>query len=174
MLFDSLRNKSGKSLIYRGHTKSEHPVIDLMLESYLIFVPLPGHSSVDSSHITHSHPREMCRTCEIGIDLFLTKAELRPDAGKNCLSCNRSQRHTETVKRNPVYFILPFFPSPERSCITISTYIVIQTVTERRSHNRTCGILEFSRKFKTIASPARNSISIRKDVIIESLAQCHS
>ena len=171
MLLYRLRDKACKSLIHRVHTQSQHSVIDLMLECDLVCMPLLGHTSIDSCHITHSHPWEMSRASEICIDLLLAESELRPYSCKDSLTCDRRQRHVETVKGNPVDFLLPFFPAPERSSVTICTYIVIKAVAERSGHTLASHISELARELESVTCPACDTITVLKYKIIETLTE---
>ena len=174
MLLHRLRHESRKSLIYRSHSKIKHTVVDLVLESDLLLVPVLRHSTVDRCHITHSHPREVSRTCKISVNLFLAQAKLRPHTCEDGLTSDRCKRHTETVKGNPVDLLLPLFPTPERTGVSICTNVVIKTVAERRCHALARHISKLRREFKSVTCPAGDTIAVLKYEIIKTPAESDS
>ena len=76
MVLHSLRHKAGKALIHRGHAKRKHPVVYPVLELYLTFMPIRRHAAVNLGHISHTHPWQMSRPCEIFIYFLTGESEL--------------------------------------------------------------------------------------------------
>ena len=116
-------HKSSKSRSYGMHIQLAHPLQYPMLQLNLLLLPIICQSSIPRIQIPHTMPRQMGRCCKERLLILLFQPQTQPYTFCYSLSSHCCQREVHSMKCHPINFLFPTFPSPKRSCISISTNI---------------------------------------------------
>lgn len=130
-------------------------------------MPFQWQRSVDTAYVTHSHPREMCRTYKVIGNLPVGQSEFLPHTGRNSFICHQCQRHVNAVQGHPVNFLFPAFPVPVGHGVTESHHIEIIMMFERRYDDPFFHIRQFFRQFQTVSTPRGNTRPLRLHIFVE-------
>ena len=166
-------NKSGESRTYRLHTQTFHTVQYLVLQRYLLAMPIFVKRTVYATHISHTHPRQMGGTDKIAVYLFIGQTHLLPYTGDNSFIAYQCQGHIYAMQRHPVNLLFPAFPVPVGHGITIRANIEHIMMSKRRDYLLLRTVYQLLRKTNVIARPTVKPSTVALHEIIESSTQSH-